>query len=252
MRDCLGRALFAHGVPGDCTRCFPSTAPVRIELRCVNLVSHREQRNVHQRSVRWSPAEGDGGAPPPLLPPVSCSAIPGAQRSYPQNSATCIVINEHFESASLLILSCWLSVAIVAEPHHIGGTQRCSRLGECWVESTCVPDAPGLIVHYQSGDVVKRHRELGSVVESCGMAPAPRAPKPQFPRDAAVAEGFIFWQKCFHLHRDGGSVNSFWCALITSLPASCRSRVKNSQISSPACLWAALTHVGSCEEKRRG
>lgn len=80
----------------------------------------------------------------------------------------------------------------------------------------------------------------------------PRAPELQFPRDAAVAGGFIFWQKCFRLYRHGGSVNSFWCALTTSLPASCRSHAKNSQIPSPAHLWAVLTNVRSCEEKSRG
>lgn len=119
--------------------------------------------------------------------------------------------------------------------------------------SACVPDAPGLMVCYQSGDVMKRHRKLGSVLKSWVMAPEPRAPKPQFPQGAAVAKGFIFWQKCFHLYRDRGSVNSFCCALITSLPASrCCSHVKNSQIPSPACLWAARTHVRSCDEERRG
>lgn len=130
MQDCPGQALFARGVPDDCTQYFPSTAPVCSELRCTNPASHDEQRNVHQRSVRWSPAEGDGEASPPLLPPVSCRAIPGARCSHPQDSATYIVINEHFGSVSLLILSCGLTIAIVAEPHHIGGTQRCSGLGE--------------------------------------------------------------------------------------------------------------------------
>lgn len=105
--------------------------------------------------------------------------------SYPQNSATYIVINKHFESASLLILSCWLSVAVVAEPHHIGGTQGCGGLGECWGEGAHAPAAPGLAVPYRRGDVVKRHRKLGSVEESWEMAPEPHAPKPQFPRDAA-------------------------------------------------------------------
>lgn len=82
-------------------------------------------------------------------------------------------------------------------------------LGEGWEESAHVPDASGLIVCYQGGDVGERHRKLGSVVASWELAPKPRAPKTQLPRDAAVAEGFTFWQKCFHLYRDGGSVNSF-------------------------------------------
>lgn len=39
-------------------------------------------------------------------------------------------------------------------------------LGEGWEESAHVPDVSGLIVCYQWGDVEKRHRKLGSVVES--------------------------------------------------------------------------------------
>lgn len=62
---------------------------------------------------------------------------------------------------------------------------------------------------YQQGDVGKRHRKLESVVESWELAPEPCAPKPQFPKDVAVAEGFAFWQNFFHLYRDGGSINSF-------------------------------------------
>lgn len=81
-------------------------------------------------------------------------------------------------------------------------------LGEGWGESARVPHAPGLTVCYQRGDVGKRHRKLGSVAESWELAPEPRAPTPQFPRDAAVAEGVAFWQKCFHLYWAGGSVNS--------------------------------------------
>lgn len=90
---------------------------------------------------------------------------------------------------------------------------------------------------------------MGSVVESWEMAPEPRAPKPQFPWDAAVAEGFTLakmfpslegWRECF------------WCALKTSFPASCRGHMKNRQIPPLACLWTARTHVRSCDEKRLG
>lgn len=40
-----------------------------------------------------------------------------AQRT--QQITVIIVISEHFEGVSLLILSCWLSAAILAEPHHV-------------------------------------------------------------------------------------------------------------------------------------
>lgn len=93
---------------------------------------------------------------------------------------------------------------------------------------------------------------MGSVMKSWEMAPEPHASKLQFPWDAAVAEGFIFWQKCFCLYSNGESANSFWCALITCLPAPCYSHVKNSKIPSSVCLWAALTRVRSCAEPRRG
>lgn len=121
----------------------------------------------------------------------------------------------------------------------LGGERLCPRCSR--------PDHITKVVHVN----VKRHIRLGTAMESWEMAPQPHAPKPQFPRGAVVAEGFIFWQKCFHLYRGGGSINSFWCAFITSLPASRCSHMKNSQIPSPACLWAALTHVRSCKEKRR-
>lgn len=41
---------------------------------------------------------------------------------------------------------------------------------------------------------MKRHRKCGAVVEPWETAPEPRALKPQFPGDVAVAGGFIFWQ----------------------------------------------------------
>ena len=44
---------------------------------------------------------------------------------------------------------------------------------------------------------MKRLRKLGAVVELWEMAPELHAPKPQFPRDAAVAEGFYFLAKMF-------------------------------------------------------
>lgn len=193
--------------------------------------------------------EEDGEALPPLLPPISCRAIPGARCSCPQNSVTYTVRNEHSESASLLILSCWLSAAVVAEPQCTAGTPwvgsvrggeclcpRCSRAERALLKCRCREEA----------------QKMGSVVKSWETTPEPRASKPHFPQDAAVAGGFIFWQKCFCLYSDGRSVNSFLCALITCLPASCYSHVKNSQIPSPACLWPALTRVTSCAEPRRG
>jgi len=173
-------------VPGGCTRSFPSTAPVCSELQCIDPVSHREQRNVHQRSRRWSLEEGGGEASPPSLPPASYRAIPGVWCSYPRNSVTYIVKNEHFESVSLPILSCWLSIAVIADPHPIRANAEMQRAGRVLGGEHLHPRCSR---PHQSGHIVKRHRKLGSVVESWEMAPKPRAPKPQFPRDAAAAEG---------------------------------------------------------------
>lgn len=83
-----------------------------------------------------------------------------------QQITVIIVISEHFESASLLILSCWLSIAIIADPHHIrecrdaavgrglGGEcscPRCFRLdcvlprGRCWEKAQKIGVCSGIM-----------------------------------------------------------------------------------------------------------
>lgn len=72
----------------------------------------------HQRSLGWREV-GRHHSPFFLLSAAEQFLVHRAAAHRTQQITVIIVISEHFESASLLILSCWLSTAIIAEPHHI-------------------------------------------------------------------------------------------------------------------------------------